>query len=299
LYIPEDCINDPNHRKRCKIPDYLTFKTKAELGLEMLLAAKSRNIPFGWVGMDCHYGEQPWFLDELEKESITYMADIPCDTRVWMTRPDVGIPQKNGIRGRNPTIVRVIGNNIPIRVDKLADELDPSQWHRIFLRDSERKEIWCKLACLRVYPILDSLPGNECWLVIRRNEGESETKYQFSNAPLDTSFEKLGEMSCSRYWIERAIQDGKGEAGLADYEVRGYVGWNHHMAMTFLAMLFLLEMQDEWKSKSPLLTLADVRRILEVIMPQRKMNDEIILEQIEQKHMARYSAKLSHHKLGR
>ncbi len=86
---------------------------------------------------------------------------------------------------------------------------------------------------------------------------------------------------------------------MADYEVRGFVGWNHHMAMTFLAMLFLLEMQDEWKSKSPLLTLADVRRILEVIMPQRKMNDEIILEQIEQKHMAPYSAKLSHHKLGR
>jgi SRSO17 transposase len=277
----------------------LGFKTKAELGLEMLLAAKSRNIPFGWVGMDCHYGEQPWFLDELEKEGFTYIADTPCDTRVWMTRPDVGVPQKNGIRGRNPTIVRVIGNNIPNRVDKLADELDTSQWHKVFLRDSERKEIWCKLACLRVYPVKDSLPGNECWLIIRRNEGESETKYQFSNAPLATSFEKLGEMSCSRYWIERAIQDGKGEAGMADYEVRGYVGWNHHMAMTFLAMLFLLEMQDEWKSKAPLLTLTDVRRILEVVMPQRKMNDDTILELIEQKHKARYSAKISHHKRGR
>jgi SRSO17 transposase len=299
LYIPEDRINDPDHRKRCKIPDDLTFKTKAELGLEMLLAAKSRNIPFSWVGMDCHYGEQPWFLDELETEGFTYIADTPCDTRLWITRPDVGVPQKNGIRGRNPTIVRVIDNNIPIRVDKLADELDTSQWHKVFLRDSERKEIWCQLACLRVYPVRDSLPGNECWLVIRRNECESETKYQFSNAPPDTRFEKLGEMSCSRYWIERAIQDGKGEAGLADYEVRGYVGWNHHMAMTFLAMLFLLEMQDEWKSKAPLLTLTDVRRILEVVMPQRKMNDKVILDLIEQKHMARYSAKLSHHKRGR
>ncbi|MFZ3059301.1 MAG: hypothetical protein WA102_06115 [Candidatus Methanoperedens sp.] len=52
-----------------------------------------------------------------------------------------------------------------------SDELDSSQWHRVYLQDSERKEMWCKLACLRVYPPAnDSLPGKECWLIIRRNE---------------------------------------------------------------------------------------------------------------------------------
>ncbi len=117
-----------------------------------------------------------------------------------------------------------------------------------------------------------------------------------SNASVETPIEKLGQMSCSRYWIERAFQDAKGDVGLADYEVRGYTGWNHHMAMTFLAMLFLLEMQDEWKSKAPLIILTDVREILEVIMPKRKIRDKEILKLIEQKHRARYSAKLSHHK---
>ncbi|VVB51077.1 Uncharacterised protein [uncultured archaeon] len=114
-----------------------------------------------------------------------------------MNRPDVGVPQKNGIRGRNPTIEKVFDDdNNPIRVDKLANELDPSQWHRIYLR---------------VFPVTDKLPGEECWLVIRRNEGETETKYQFSNAPIDKSIERIGKMSCSRYWIERAIEDAKGE----------------------------------------------------------------------------------------
>ncbi len=300
LYIPEDWMNDQDRRRHCGIPDNLTFKTKAELGLEMIDAAKNRNIPFGWVGMDCHYGEQPWFLKELENEEITYIADIPCDTRLWLNKPETGVPQKNGSRGRNPSIEKVLdGDDKPLRVDKLANDLDLSQWHRVFLRDSERKEIWCQLACLRVYPVQDSLPGKECWLIIRKNEGEDETKYQFSNAPVETSIEKLGQMSCSRYWMERAFQDAKGDAGLADYEVRGYTGWNHHMAMTFLAMLFLLEMQDEWMSKAPLLTLTDVREILEVIMPKRNITDKDILKLIEQKHKARYSAKLSHHKKGR
>jgi len=299
LYIPKDWINDAERKKKCGIPDDLIFKTKAELGLEMILHAKERNIPFGWIGMDSFYGEQPWLLNELDKKGLRYIADIPCDSRVWLNKPDVGIPQKNGVRGRNPTIEKVISSDDPLRVDKLVNDLDSSQWHRVYLRDSERKEMWCKLACLRVYPVNDSLPGKECWLIIRRNEGESDTKYQFSNAPLEISIEKLGKMSCSRYWIERALEDAKGDGGLADYELRGYIGWNHHMGIVFMAMLFLLEMQDEWKLKAPLLTLTDVREIFEVIMPKRRVSDRDILKLIEQKHKARYSAKLSHHKNGR
>jgi SRSO17 transposase len=303
LYIPAEWVDDIERTKKCGIPEDLVFKTKAELGLEMILDAKRRDIPFGWIGMDSFYGQQSWFLAELEKERIVYIADIPCDTRVWLNKPDVGIPQKNGIRGRNPTIEKVLDNNNPIRVDKLVNELDSSQWHRVYLRDSERKEMWCRLAYLRVFPVMDKLPGEECWLIIRRNEGETETKtetkYQFSNTPADTSIDRIGKMSCSRYWIERAIEDAKGEVGLADYEVRGYVGWNHHVAMVFMAMLFLLEMQDKWESKAPLLTISDVREIFEVIMPKRKVTDTEILRLIKKKHKARYSAKLSHHKRGR
>jgi len=300
LYLPEDWMKDPNRRKKCKIPDDLTFKTKAELGLEMLQDLVIRKIPFAWVGMDCFYGEQPWLLKEIAKLEHIYIADIPCDTRVWLTLPEVGIPPKKGTRGRDPFIEKVLDkDNDPVKVDKIAKDLDSSKWHKIFLRDSERKEIWCKIVCLRVFPVQDSLPGKECWLIIRKNEGESETKYQLSNASSDTSIERLGEMSCSRYWMERAIQDAKSDGGMADYEVRGYTGWNHYMAMTFLAMLFLLQMQDEWKSKAPLLTLVDVRQILEKILPKNNITDEDLLDMIEEKHKRRYSAKLSHHKRGR
>jgi len=44
-------------------------------------------------------------------------------------------------------------------------------------------------------------------------------------------------MSHSRYWMERAIQDAKCEAGLDEYELRSWRGWHHHMTMTILAML--------------------------------------------------------------
>ena len=67
LYIPKDWMDDTERKKKCGIPDDLTFKTKAELGLEMILDAKRRKIPFGWVGMDSFYGEQPWLLNKLDE----------------------------------------------------------------------------------------------------------------------------------------------------------------------------------------------------------------------------------------
>ena len=297
LYLPEEWMNDPERRKKGGIPSGLRFKTKAELGLEMILDVQRRRLPFAWVGMDCFYGMQTWLLQELEQKGVQFIADAPCDTIVWLDKPEVGIPTRDGNRGPIPSVEKALSK--PIRVDEVEGKLDSSNWERVFLRDSERKELWCQLACLRVYPVVDSLPGKECWLLLRRNEGESEIKYQLSNAPPDTSVERLGKMSCSRYWIERALEDAKSEVGLADYEVRGYTGWNHHIAMVLMAMLFLLDMQDQWQSKAPLLTITDVREILKVIMPKRKLGENEILKLIEQKHRARHSAKRSHHKRGK
>jgi SRSO17 transposase len=296
LYLPEDWSNDPVRRLKCGVPDYVIFKTKAQLGLEMLLEAKERGVPFAWVGMDCFYGEQPWLRNEIDVMGMTYIADVPCDTQVWLCLPRTEVPEKKGTCGRNPTIEKIaLGEPEPVQVQKLADYPD-TKYHRVFLRDTERKELWSQLACLRVYPVENKLPGEETWLIIRRDEGENETKYQFSNAPDDTSIERLGQMSCSRYWIERALQDGKGVAKMADYQVRGWTGWHHHMVMTLLAMLFILGLQVEFGEKAPMLSVQDVKEILEVILPRKEITEEEILAIILQKHKARLSARKSHHR---
>lgn len=55
------------------------------------------------------------------------------------------------------------------------------------------------------------------------------------------------------------------------------------MTMTILAMLFLLELQLDWKPKAPNLTIQDVREILEVILPKREITPDEILKIIQQK----------------
>lgn len=296
LYLPKDWAEDEKRREKCGVPKDVEFKKKAELGFEMIMDAKENNVPFGYVGMDTFYGEQPWFLDKIHANNKVYIADIPCDTRIWLNLPKTEIPKRKGKKGPIPKKEKLVeGESNPIEVRKVEEKLEQSNWKRVFLRDTERKELWCKMAVLRVYPVRDGLPGKKVWLIIRKDEGEKRTKYQLSNAPSNTSLKRLGEMSGSRYWIERALEDAKG-VGLADYQVRGWRGWHHHMVMTMLAMLFLLMCQLDWVGKAPILTLQDVKEILEVILPRRNITAQDILELIEKKHKARDSAKRSHHK---
>ena len=36
LYLPEDWCDDPERRRKAKIPDEVEFKTKPELGVELI-----------------------------------------------------------------------------------------------------------------------------------------------------------------------------------------------------------------------------------------------------------------------
>ncbi|MCG7850768.1 MAG: transposase [ANME-2 cluster archaeon] len=97
LYLPTDWANDPIRRIECGVPEDVIFKTKGELALEMLLDAEGRKFPFAWVGMDCFYRQQPWLLENIDEKGITYIADIPCNTRVWLDLPKTDIPEKKEI----------------------------------------------------------------------------------------------------------------------------------------------------------------------------------------------------------
>lgn len=76
LYIPKNWAEDWGRRDKCGVPENVVFRTKAELGLEMIIHARDNGIPFGWIGMDSFYGEQPWLLNEINSEGMIYTADI-------------------------------------------------------------------------------------------------------------------------------------------------------------------------------------------------------------------------------
>lgn len=293
LYLPKDWANDKERHQKAGVPEDVTFKTKAQLGLEMILDAHSRELRFGWVGMDAHYGEQPWLRNQLDDEDIIYMADIPVTHRIFLEKPNLLIPKRKGNRGRKPTKLKP--DTVPLNV-KAFLEVQPAEcWHRLKIRDTERGELEADFAAFRIFSVNgQGLPDREVWLVVRREiDDPKEMKFAFSNAPEETSIERLASMLCSRYWVERALQNAKGEAGLDEYEVRSWQAWHHHMSMTMLSMLFLLQVQLMFKEKASMLTIQDARWILKKLLPRREITPEEILKLIQKRHKARFSARKS------
>ncbi len=127
------------------------------------------------------------------------------------------------------------------------------------------------------------------WLVVRQ-EQDGTFKYSLSNAAEKVTWERLGYMQTQRFWLERAFQDAKSELGLADYEVRGWVGWHHRMAMVCLALLFAVQERAALATHLPLLTVRDLVELFEIYLPRQERNQTEIWAAVEQRHQARQRA---------
>jgi hypothetical protein len=96
-------------------------------------------------------------------------------------------------------------------------------------------------------------------------------------------------MQAQRFWIERAFQDAKSELGMAQYEVRSWRGWHHHIALVCLAMLFVLKERLLAAEHTPLLSARDIVELLAYYLPRRNRSEDQIF----------YSMQLRHHQRAR
>jgi SRSO17 transposase len=293
LYLPRVWSEDNERCENAGIPkEKREFKTKGELGLEMLFEARKRGLPGEYVSMDGFYGQQPEILNKLDEVNEIYFADIPGDTRIYLKYPEIGIPKKKGKRGKNPSKVRVL-EDTAIEVRELPNT-DQLEWHTVKVRDTQRGELWINFAALRIYRIYEKLPVEEpLWLLIREELDGSDIKFTFSNSDENTPLEVLAKRQNTRYFIERAIQDAKELAGMDEYQVTGWRGWNHHMTMVLLTMLFLLEFKNSIIQKAPMITLKDLTDLLKQILPVKVISLLDRLKIICKRHLNRYYSRIS------
>ena len=291
LYLPQKWIDDKARCLKAKVPlEEIKFRTKYELGLEMIDNAIEEGIPFSYVTMDGFYGENPELLTELESRGLIFVADIAVDTLVYIEKPLVGIPEKKGSRGRQPTIPIVL-NICSTRVDSLSSSVEG--WRLIKVIKTERgyKKVYFK--AIKVWRRQNKLPCEKpLWLLISKDLESSEIKYSLCNASEDTSFEKLAKMQSSRYWIERAFQDAKGYCGMAEYMVRNWNAWHHHMALVMLSMLILLSYQIKF-NKIYKISIPGVIWILKYHNPLKRIDAWEIARILNQDNELRMRARVS------
>ncbi len=245
LSLPETWFTpaDAGRRRRCGVPADVTFRTRPELAGEMVAGLRARGpLPARWALCDEGFGRDTALLDRLAAADLWYMAEVPHTTRVWTERPPTGVPAGTG-QGRRRTRVRVdAAAPTPIAVAALAASLPPTAWRRHLLNEGAKGPLVAEVACVRAVAVRDALPGPDVWVVLRRGRGpDAALKAFLSNAPADLSEETLARRTAARWPVERGIEECKGEVGLDHDEVRGWVGWHHHVTLSFLAHHVLVQ----------------------------------------------------------
>jgi hypothetical protein len=94
-------------------------------------------------------------------------------------------------------------------------------------------------------------------------------------------------MQAARHFVERAFQDAKGACGMAQYQVRGWRAWHHHMALVMVALMFLAKERLANRETADLLSCNDLVDIMRHKLPTKIETDDDLVAMIEDRHRRR------------
>lgn len=229
LYLPNTWIEDPERRKRARIPESIAFKTKIDLALDMITRAVDDKVPGKNVLADAFYGRSSVFRETVRLFGLDYAVAVDAVTRVW----------------RLDAIGRRRGDAIGIL--ELGLQAGLGAFRRLTWRDGTKanRKLASRFLFRRVKPALDD--GTEpaarepIWLVIEWPEGEAKpTKFFLTTLRRRMSKKQIVRTIKERWKIERTYQELKGELGLDHYEGRSFVGWHHHISVVLCCYAFVV-----------------------------------------------------------
>ena len=219
LYLPEDWIGDQERRLKCHVPPEIAFREKWQIALD-LLDRSLPGLPHGWITGDDEFGRPSEFRAALRSRNERYILDVPCNTTIRDLEQRRPRRKQAGV-GRK--------REVPFaRADEWAARQPESRWQRIRVRDGEKGPLIVDAMSVRVRAKQEGRIGPEERLVVIRPVGEPRVDYALSNAGPDVLLTELVRTQRQRHRIEEMFEAGNGEAGLDQYEVRSWVGWDCH-----------------------------------------------------------------------
>jgi len=232
LYLNKEWAKDRQRRKKCGVPRAIRFRTRHALALEML-SEHGKNLPHRWIAGDDEMGRSSAFRRDLRALNERYLLAVPSNTLVRDLEAE---PPEYAGRGRRPEVPFA-------RADRWREALPENAWTTIEVRDGSRGPIAVQAAKTRVRAKTDRrrVGPEEVLVVVReaQNDGTMKHDYYLSNASLETPLDEFARVAKAEQRIEECLERAKSEAGLAQYQVRNWVGWHHHQTLSFLATWFL------------------------------------------------------------
>ena len=244
LYLPREWTQDRPRCDQAGVPRDVRFQTRHALALEML-NEHGKVLPHRWVAGDDEMGRSTGFRHALAEQQERYLLAVPSNTLIRDLQAE---PPPYGGRGRRPVV--------PFRrVDRWCAALPETAWTELTVRDGEKGPLVVQAVKARVRARTEGrrVGPEEVLVVVRQLQDDGTWKHDcyLSNAAYTTELKEFTRVAKAEHRIEECLQRAKGEAGLADYEVRTWKGWQHHQALALVATWFLTREARRGKKMDP------------------------------------------------
>jgi len=244
LYLPKEWARDRRRREAAGVPRAVRFQTRHELALAML-DERGPLLPHAWVSGDDEMGRCTWFRQQLRARGERYLLAVPSNTAVRdLTAPD---PAHRG-PGRRPSAPFV-------RADRWCAAVPEAAWQTLEVRAGENGPVTVQAVWTLVQARTEGRVSDvaEVLVVFREAQADGTWKHDYllSNEVLAAPLPEYARVFKAQHRVEECLQRAKGEAGLADYEVRTWRGWYHHQALALTATWFLTVEARRGKKMDP------------------------------------------------
>jgi SRSO17 transposase len=248
LYLPESWANDEKRLKKAGVPEGVGYRPKWQIALEMIQRALNSGLR-GPVLADAAYGTVTKFRQALDDLQLPWCLGVDSTLRVIDANTDLGSVPERQTMGRPPTrppVVRLRAVETESVGQWAASRL--KAFRKVTWRQGSKGPMSSRFAVWRVRHAhrtsAGAMPQEACWLIAEWPLNEATpTKFSFSNLPEDTSRRDLVRLAKRRWWVEHSYRELKDELGLDHFEGRSWRGWHHHVTLTMLAYLFLVEIR--------------------------------------------------------
>jgi len=208
LYVPAEQLANDAQRTAMGIPSDLEFKTKPQLGRDLLADAVTAGVPVSWCTADAVYGRDRELREYCEQHTIGYALGLPCSFRVTLP------------------------SRAKVRVDATRKILTSHSWQIASCgpgSKGERRYAFAWLATAR--------PRH--FLLIRRSlSNPTEVAYFFCFVPAHVPA-TLGVLVavCGRRWtVEEDHEFGKDQFGFDQSQARLYNPIMRHIVLVMAAL---------------------------------------------------------------
>jgi len=208
LYLPAEQLADEAQRAAMGIDADHEFKTKPQLGIDLLTGAADAGVDFGWCAADAVYGRDPHLRHVCEQRGIGYSLAVPCSFRITLA---------SGTRLRADATLKILTR----RAWQIASAGPGSK--------GERRYAWAWIGTR----------SRRHFLLIRRSlSAPNELAYFFCFVP-DHQPATLGVLvtvTGRRWTVEEDHEFGKDQFGFDSSQVRLYTPIMRHIVLVMAAL---------------------------------------------------------------